>query len=236
MCRSQVVRAAACAALMWLVPAARAGLRIVSHSVDVSLPRQEATFTLAFDHAPMLGERDALGRPLESFQYEIAPDCPNIDECPFTDIRAVVRGDEVTPNHLLPIRDGIETASDPSPASGGWGYVRGDVPFQLNGSVLSFSAPLSMLGNPDGQFAYRVFTTASGETTSLVTGQFAPLPKAVWTGGIALSIMGLLQWIGRGKRLPHCRRKSNQPAFCGEPRFLAVRASASRRAAPRRPG
>src|SRR5947209_6888666 len=92
---------AACAALLWLAPAARAGLAIVSQSVAVSLPRQEATFTLAFDHAPRLGDGDALGRPLESFQYEIAPDCPNIDQCPFTDIRAVVRGDEVTSNHLF---------------------------------------------------------------------------------------------------------------------------------------
>ena len=191
---------AASAALVWLAPAARAGLVITSQSVSVSLPRQQATFTLSLDHAPQLGVRDSLGRPVESFQYEIAPDCPNIDQCPFTDIRAVVRGDEVTASHLLPIRDGIETASDPSPASGGWGFVRGEVPYRLDGSVLSFSAPLALLDSPDGRFSYRAFTTTSGETTSLVTGVTAPLPAAVWMGGSALIAMALVERLRRGIR------------------------------------
>ena len=171
---------------------ARAGLLILSQSVNVSLDQQEATFTVAFDHPPMFGPRDSLGRPLESFQYEIAPDCTNIDQCPFTAIRAVVRGDEIDGGHMIPIRDGIENGSDPNPASGGWGYVRGDVPFQLRGDTLTFSAPLSMLQAPDGQFAYRVFTTSSGQTDSLVTGQSIPLPAALWTGGSLLLTLGIV--------------------------------------------
>jgi hypothetical protein len=198
LCRSALRAAALGAALMLAIPVvARAGLLILSQSVNVSLDQRQAIFTLSFDHLPMFGPRDSLGRPLESFQYEIAPDCTNIDQCPFTAIRAVVRGDEIDGGHLIPIRDGIENGSDPNPASGGWGYVRGDVPFHLHGSTLTFSAPLPLLQGPDGQFAYRVFTTSSGQTDSLVTGQSIPLPAAVWTGGSLLLTLGFASWASR---------------------------------------
>lgn len=198
LCRSALRAAALCVALVLAVPVvARAGLLILSQSVTVNLDQGRATFTLAFDHLPMFGPRDPLGRPFESFQYEIAPDCANIDQCPFTAIRAVVRGDEIDGGHVIPIRDGIENGSDPNPVSGGWGFVRGDVPYQLRGSTLTFSAPLSLLQDPDGRFAYRVFTTSSGQTDSLVTGQSIPLPAAVWTGGSLLLTLGFASWASR---------------------------------------
>ena len=200
-CRSALRAAALGAALVLAFPVvARAGLLILSQSVNVNLGQGRATFTIAFDHPPTFGPRDTLGRPLESFQYEIAPDCTNIDACPFTAIRAVVRGDEIDGGNVVPIRDGIENGSDPNPASGDWGYVRGDVPFQLRGSTLTFSAPLSLLQDPGGQFAYRVFTTSSGQTDSLVTGQSIPLPAAVWTGGSLLLTLAAASWASRHGR------------------------------------
>lgn len=192
-CRSIVPAAYLCAAVMLAIPdVVRAGLFIDSQSVKVSSDLRQATFTIAFDHPPDFALRDSLGRPLESFQYEIAPDCTDIDQCPFTAIRAVVRGDEIGSGQQVPIRDGVENGSDPSPASGGWGNVRGSVPFRLQGSTLTFSTPLSLLQDPDGDFAYRVFTTSSGQTESLVTGESIPLPAALWTGGSLLLALGLL--------------------------------------------
>lgn len=201
-CRTVVRAAGLCAALVCAVPCSvRAGLFIESQSVSVSSNPPQATFTLAFDHRPDFVPRDALGRPLESFQYEIAPDCSDIDQCPFTAIRAVVRGDEIGSGQQVPIRDGIENGSDPNPASGGWGDIRGSVPFDLQGSTLTFTVPLSLLQDPDGDFAYRVFTTSSGQTDSLLTGRGIPLPPALPAAGSLLLALALLRTRSKwGKR------------------------------------
>ena len=165
------------------------GLQIVSQSVDVNWLERQAIFSLAFDHPPQFDVRDSLGRPLESFQYEIVPDATDINHEPFTAIRAVIRGDEIDRTMTIPIRDGIESATDPAPQAGGWGYVRGQVPLSLDGSRASFAAPLWMLDAPDGRFAYRVFATTSGETTSLMTGAFVPLPPMFWIAAAMLGVM-----------------------------------------------
>jgi len=185
--------------LVAAVPA-EAGLEILSQSVNVDFHEREAFFTLLFDQPPRFDLRDTLGRPVDSFQYEIVPDARDIDQSSITDIRAIIRGDEIGQSSRIPIRDGIETASDPSPVSGGWGYIRGSVPFTLNGGELTFSAPLSLLDDPSGHFAYRVFTTDSGQTVSVLTSHFVPLPPMFWVAGAMLVVLAPL--VLRSQRRP----------------------------------
>jgi hypothetical protein len=168
-----------------------AGLSIESQSVSVDRADQDVSFTLDFNKSPDFTTTDLFGRHADSFQYEIVPNTTRgIDNFAFEDIRAVIRGDEISPS-MIPIRDGFENGSDPNPASGGWGKILGAVPYSLHGNQLSFTAPFNLLGvtNPNGGFAYRVFTTNFGATVSNVEGVSIPLPAALPAGLIVLSML-----------------------------------------------
>jgi len=173
-------------------------LKISSQSVSVDLPKGQANFSLTFDHAPDFDHPDSLGRRHDSFQYEIAPSLSDIQNADLFAITAVVRGDEISATQL-PIRTGVANGIDPNPVAGGWGPLIGSVPYHLDGSKITFSAPLDLLGSSDGKFGYRVFTTNYGSTVSLQTGSAAvSLPRAVW-GGLGI-LIGLVVWIKRHER------------------------------------
>ncbi|HWE01393.1 MAG TPA: hypothetical protein VG326_03210 [Tepidisphaeraceae bacterium] len=168
-----------------------AGLSIVSQNVSIDRPDHDVLFTLNFNQAPDFKTTDLFGRPADSFQYEIVPDTTHsIGYFSVEDIRAVIRGDEIGAGALLPIRDGFEHGSDPSPFSGGWGQTLGTVPFSVQGSRLTFQAPFNLLGitNHSGAFAYRVFTTNFGSTVSEIQSVSISLPPALPAGIIIFSI------------------------------------------------
>ena len=164
---------------------------LVSHSVEVNRTDSTATFKLEFDHPPNFltngsGQSDA-------FQYEIDADTAEIGTgIGFNSLDTVIRGGEIWEGNGLPIRnrDG-EGGSN----SGGWGPVRALLPFEVDGNSLSFTTGLSAIGDHDGQFRYRVFTTQNGEITGQAVGAVIPLPAAVWTG------LAMLGGIGFSKRL-----------------------------------
>ena len=115
------------AIILLLGGSASAGLTIVSQKVKVDYGDREVFFTLVFNHAPDFVTTDMYGRPADSFQYEIVPNTnSSIENYPLQAVRTVIRGDEIGPGSLLPIRDGFENGSDPSPTSGGWGFVRAE--------------------------------------------------------------------------------------------------------------
>ena len=100
---------------------------------------------------------------------------------------AVIRGDEIQFAHAVRVRDASPPAlSDPQ--SGGWGGIRGTVPFTVNGSTLTFTAPFSLLNVPDGNFSYYAFTTASGVTQAQVESRSVPVPSALKSGLMMLGI------------------------------------------------
>ena len=162
----------------------RAGVRIVSEGVVVDRAGDTATFWMKLDGPPDFTTTDEFGRRADSFQYELDVDwAGGPASFPFEDLDAVVRGDEfdLDGDGMLPIRaarPGVEP--DPDPRSGGWGRVLASVPLNVDGSELWFEAPLSALGDDDGNFAYRVYTTEFGGTTSVVESMSIPLPAAVW--------------------------------------------------------
>lgn len=186
--------------------ASRAGLELVSQSVQVSPTDQQATFTLVFNHVPNFATCDSFGRPADSFQVECIPNTKApMDALNFGDIRAVVRGDEIGKGHMLAIRDGFENGSDPFPASGGWGTIRGKVPFQLTGDTLTFSAGMNLLDAPSGTFSYRAFTTYYGSTVSSVQGSASasvPLPPALPAGLAMLVVFAMVQWMRSHRACP----------------------------------
>ena len=106
----------------------------------------QVTFTLTFNRPP---DRQAG----ESFQYFIVGD-PSLHYPNNYD--AIVRAEQPTED-VLQVRNSHPTdPTVPPSVSGGWGTVRGVVPYQLNGSVLKFSTPLGLISDHsvDGHFSY----------------------------------------------------------------------------------
>jgi hypothetical protein len=129
-------------------------------------------FSVHFSHLPDFTTLDSNGRQQDSFQIFIAfnPATPNPVNPQAVDV--LVRGDEIHIARALRIRDARPAASDPN--GGGWGAIRGTVPFhvstQANGTaVLTFTAPFSLLGIV-GQFAWALQTTNFGAEVDLRQG------------------------------------------------------------------
>ena len=198
----------AAAALAAAAPAA-AGVRIASEGVTVDHAAGTARFWLRFDEPPDFETVDELGRPVNSFQYEVDGDwAGGVVSFPFNDTDAVVRGDELdAAGWSLPIRAaGPNVPLDPDPAAGGWGPVVDRVPLNLDDDGLWFDAPLAAICDADGVFAYRVFTTESGGTVSFAESSSVPapspvpLPPGVWPALATVVVLGAVRWL-RGQRI-----------------------------------
>jgi hypothetical protein len=112
---------------------------------------------------------DSVGRQADSFQYYIVGD-PSL---PYpSNYDTIIRGDELhITSDVLRVRNA--TPSDPTdPASGGWGTVRGVVPYQLNGNVLTFSTSLGLISDHsvDGRFSYDLQIAQYGGLTQFFSG------------------------------------------------------------------
>ncbi|MDB5292498.1 MAG: proteinsorting domain [Phycisphaerales bacterium] len=198
-CRRAAVFLAVCAAGLGAGVASPVwgGLTLVSQSVRADARDREVFFDLTFNHPPNFVTTDVLGRPAEAFQYEIDPASADITQSSFLNIQSIIRGSEIGSGSLLPIRDGFQASTDPSPAAGGWGPIRDKVPFILNGSRLTFAAPFDDLHSLNGYFAYRVFTTNFGTTSDETTSRSISLPPAVQAGTAMLAAIGIAALINR---------------------------------------
>lgn len=197
--RGGAARVLGCILLTAAAPPAIAGVQIVSEGVTVDPTAGSARFWMVLDGPPDFEAVDEFGRPVNSFQYEVDGDwAGGLVSFPFNDTDAVVRGDELDAggDWSLPIRAaGPEAGIDPDPDAGGWGPVLESVSLNLDGSEMWFDAPLDALGDDDGVFAYRVFTTEQGGTTSFVESSSVPpsnpipLPPGAWPALVTLLVL-----------------------------------------------
>jgi hypothetical protein len=159
---------------------------LVDHSVEVDRTKQVATFSLTFDQHPSFVAID--NGQLEAFQFEIDVDS-HVNDRPvaFDDIDTIIRGAEIFEGQGIPVRD---RDGQGGAHAGGWGPVRALLPFDVNDNTLSFSTPLSTLGDTDGKFRYRLFTTDNGGLTTDIVGAAIPLPLAGWSGVMLLGALG----------------------------------------------
>jgi len=113
-------------------------LGIRSQSAIYNRATGRVTFRIVFNRSPDFFTADELGRQADDFQYYVGSDTPVV---PWL-YDSIVRGGEIDSSGLIRIRNNA-LVPDPAPGSGGWGTVRAEVPFDLRGPVLRFSAPLS---------------------------------------------------------------------------------------------
>ena len=171
------VQVAVLACLSGTAKAAPPEFKFVSESAVLNPQTQEVTFTLAFNQAPDFSTTDLYNRQGHSFQYFIVgrpffPYPSNFD--------SIIRGEEIHLTHDN-IRIRNSTHSDVDPASGGWGTIRGVVPFKVNGNLLTFSAPLRVLSDHsnDGSFDYRLESYEYGSTTNFVDSRSVIVPRTL---------------------------------------------------------
>ena len=164
------------ASLVWVSGAAEGGVSIVSESARVDRDAGVVRFTLRLDGRPDFQTVDEFDRVADSFQYEIDGDWRAPLGLPPEGLDAVVRGEEIRVAGGLRVRDAsFDGPVDPDPLAGGWGRVRAVLPFELDDTVVRFEAALKTIGDDgDGFFAYRVFTTEFGLTTSQVESRLLP--------------------------------------------------------------
>jgi hypothetical protein len=189
--------------------AAPAAIHVESHSVTVDRSRSVARFTARFDAVPDFHTVDEFDRVADSFQYEISPDPRAPVGLPPESLSSVIRGDEIRLDGTLRIRVVDFAAPDPDPAAGGWGRITAAVPFSLSDRILRFEAPLAALGDDDGHFAYRLFTTEYGVTTGEVESRLLPsdptpapipLPPAFPAAAATALLLGACQLRRRPRR------------------------------------
>jgi hypothetical protein len=141
--------------------------RVVSESAIYKPSSGEVTFKIVFNQTPDFFTTDSAGRQANSFQYFIVGDQSlsypsNYD--------SIIRGEEIhTSINLIPIRNAVPPDYS-DPRSGGWGTIRGEVPYTIRGRVLTFTVPLSLITDQGDVSAidYRLETYQFGELTGVV--------------------------------------------------------------------
>jgi hypothetical protein len=141
----------------------------VSESAVFDPVTEQVTFTLTFNRVPDFQTVDEFARQADSFQYYVLGDL-SLPYPAYYD--SIIRGDEI---HVVPgvlrIRDAVP--SDPDPAAGGWGPIRGEVPYRLEGNVFTFSVALSTISDHsvDGRFSYELQLTQFGAATQFIQSE-----------------------------------------------------------------
>jgi hypothetical protein len=139
----------------------------VSQSAVFSPRTGEVTFRIVFNQVPDFSAAGPLGPQVDSFQYFIVGN-PSL---PYpSNYVSIIRGGEIySTSDLIPIRNAVPPDTS-DPMSGGWGTIRGEVPFTLSGTRLTFVAPLSLISNSTdaGSVDFRLETYAYGDQTSAV--------------------------------------------------------------------
>ena len=148
-----------------------AALMIDSQSITVDMENEEVLFSIAFNRIPDFYTVDEFGRTADSFQYFIDFDSKPIWQgANFAE--TVIRGSEIYAYDQIPFRDEVGDSSDPT--SGGWGEIRALVPYQLDGTLLTFTATFEEIGDFDGQFSYALYWGEHGGTNGLL---YAVVPE-----------------------------------------------------------
>jgi hypothetical protein len=192
------------ATMTWLAAAAiwagtarelQADFMFVSESAIFDPITADVQFTIKFNAPPDFFTLDVFGRQANSFQYFVVGD-PNL---PYPELYdAIIRGDEI---HVTGSTVRIRNSGPPDPdlASGGWGAIRGSVPFSVDGKILTFSIPLNLISDHsrDGNFAYRLESYEFGRLTRFLDSQSAIVPEPATGVSLVLGGVTLCCWYGR---------------------------------------
>jgi hypothetical protein len=166
-----------------------ASFTIISDSVKIDDADRTTSFSLQFDFHPNFTATDHLGRQIDSFQYFIDPNTSGNPLSP-TAGDTIIRGEEIHAADALRIRNA--TGDHSGPSAGGWGAIRGTVPFTVSDDSVQFTVGWHVLGETGDHFKYAVQTYEFGSLNDSRV-RLIPLPSALWAGGSMLAIVIVAQ-------------------------------------------
>lgn len=184
----------ACLMSLSLPAFAQGTFQLTSGSVGNINGSGNVDFSLTFNRIPDFFSVDQNGRLANAFQFFIAASTNvPIFGGPFA---SIIRGAEIPVANDIRIRNASPV--DPDPNAGGWGSLRGSVPYALNGQTLTFSVPATVL-NVQEPFPYGLLLTVYGGASAHYTGLSGgpiPIPEPssdtlAIVGGIGMAWLGL---------------------------------------------
>lgn len=117
----------------------------------------EVQFKIVFNQKPDFFTTDSEGCRVNSFQYFVVGD----SSLPYpSNYDAIIRGEEIHATiDTIRIRNAAPSDLN-DPLSGGWGTIRGEVPYTIAGRVLRFLVRLSLITNQSDvqSISYRLET------------------------------------------------------------------------------
>ena len=183
---------------------AEAALLVLSQSAEVNLANNSVLFQIEFNRAPDFFTTDEYDRQADAFQYFIDADGglpifkPQIGEPYYINIESIIRGSEIYLEGDVRIRNALPPDLDLS-SSGGWGSIRGSVPYTLSGNVFSLLVPLELIGDTDGKFSYQLLWTEYGGMGGYIDAETVPEPATIFGSFMALG--GLAAFQRKNKQL-----------------------------------
>jgi len=189
---------------------AEAALLVLSQSAKVNLASNSVLFQIEFNRAPDFFTSDEYDRQADSFQYFIEADggFPPIvrgTDSYYSNLESIIRGEEIHLGGEVRIRNAWPPDPYLSAGSGGWGSLRGSVPYTLSGNVFSLLAPLQLIGDSDGKFSYRLEWYEYGAMQDYIDAETVPEPATIFGSFMALG--GLAAFQRKNKQLKGLRSR-----------------------------
>jgi len=188
---------------------AEAALMVLSQSAEVNLASNSVLFQIEFNRPPDFFTTDEYGREADSFQYYVDADggFPIFKggEFYYSNLESIIRGGEIHLGGDVRIRNAFPPDPELS-SSGGWGTIRGSVPYNLSGNLLSLLVPLPLIGDSDGKFSYQLLWTEYGAMQGYIDAETVPEPATIFGSFMALG--GLAAFQRKNKQLKGLRSRS----------------------------
>jgi len=181
---------------------AEAALLVLSQSAEVNLANNSVLFQIEFNRAPDFFTTDEYDRQADAFQYFIDADggFPIFKgtDIYYSNLESLIRGSEIHLAGDVRIRNALPPDPDLS-NSGGWGSIRGSVPYTLSRNVFSLLVPLELIGDTDGKFSYQLMWTEYGGAGGYIDAETVPEPATIFGSFMALG--GLAAFQRKNKQL-----------------------------------
>ncbi len=188
---------------------AEAALLVLSQSAEVNLDSSSVLFQIEFNREPDFFTTDEYDRQADAFQYFIDADggFPIFKgtDIYYSNLESLITGWQIHLGGDVPIRNALPPDPDLS-SSGGWGSIRGSVPYTLSGNVFSFLVPLQLIGDSDGKFSYRLEWYEYGGVGGYIEAETVPEPATIFGSFMALG--GLAAFHRKNKQLKGLRSRS----------------------------
>jgi len=187
---------------------AEAALMVLSQSAEVNLASNSVLFQIEFNRTPDFFTTDEYDRQADSFQYFIDADggFPIFrgKDIYYSNLESIIRGEEIHLAGDVRIRNALPPDPDLS-SSGGWGSIRGSVPYTLSENVFSLLVPLQLIGDSDGKFSYQLLWTEYGGAGGYIDAETVPEPATIFGSFMALG--GLAAFQRKNKQLKGLRSR-----------------------------